>query len=147
MLGQGWGRPSRDEAQALRLRLDAWAWIREVQLLCGDQVWVFARTLVPALTLQRTGRVLTRLGNRPLGDVLFTTPGVQRSPVEIARIHSPQALYHRAVGAQHPSPALLWARRSLFYLEQQPLLVCEIFLPALPASPPLAHRMGFNYEH
>ena len=70
-----------DEARALGLRLGAWAWIREVQLLGDGQPWVFARTLIPADTLRGRGRRLTRLGTRPLGEVLFTDPGVRRGPV------------------------------------------------------------------
>ncbi|NJM13556.1 MAG: chorismate lyase, partial [Synechococcaceae cyanobacterium SM1_2_3] len=71
VLGQGWGRPMADEARALGLRLGAWAWIREVQLLGDGQPWVFARTLIPADTLRGRGRRLTRLGTRPLGEVLI----------------------------------------------------------------------------
>ena len=147
VLWQGWSRPGRDEAQALRLRLDAWAWTREVRLFCGEQPWVFARTLIPAATLRGRGRGLTRLGNRPLGDVLFTTPGVRRGPVEIARIVPGQRLHQRALADPQSAAPPLWARRSLFYLDQQPLLVCEIFLPDLPASPPFADRICLHHEH
>ena len=38
VLSQRWTRPGRDEAAALRLRLDAWAWTREVQLLCDGNL-------------------------------------------------------------------------------------------------------------
>lgn len=138
---QGWGRPSRDEASALQLRLDARTWIREVRLLCGDQDWVFARTLIPAATLHGRGRSLQYLGSRPLGEVLFNAPSVQRDAVEVAKITARQRLYQRALASAPAPPALLWARRSRFHFEQQPLLVCEIFLPALPASPPAVDRM------
>ena len=147
VLWQGWSRPSRDEAHALRLRLDAWAWTREVQLLCGNQAWVFARTLIPAATLYGRGRRLTRLGGRPLGEVLFTDPGVQRGPVEIARIMAGQRLHQRALAGFGESPKALWGRRSLFRMDHRPLLVCEIFLPDLPASPPFADRICFHHEH
>lgn len=147
VLWQGWSRPSRDEARALHLRLDAWTWTREVQLLCSDQPWVFARTLIPAATLRGRGRCLTRLGNRPLGEVLFTDPQVRRGPVEVARIVAGQRLHQRAF-ADFVEPAQsLWGRRSLFYMNHRTLLVCEIFLPDLPASPPFADRICLHHEH
>lgn len=144
VLWEGWGRPSRDEASALQLRLGARTWIREVRLLCGEQAWVFARTLIPAATLHGRGRGLRHLGNRPLGELLFSTAAVQRGAVEVAKITAQQHLYHRALPSAAPYPALLWARRSRFHFEQRPLLVCEIFLPDLPASPPSAHRISGN---
>lgn len=135
VLVQGWARPARDEARVLKLRLDAWAWTREVQLLCGEQPWVFARTLIPARTLNGRGRRLTRLGTKPLGAVLFADPGVRRGPVEIARIETGQRLHRRAFAGLAEPPDAIWGRRSVFQIDGSPLLVCEIFLPDLPASP------------
>ena len=135
VLRQGWTRPGRDEARVLKLRMEAWAWIREVQLLCGDQPWVFARTLIPVLTLGGRGRRLTRLGTRPLGEVLFADPTIRRGPVEIARIGFDQRLHRRAFADFIEPPDAIWGRRSVFWIDGRPLLVCEIFLPALPVSP------------
>ncbi len=123
-----------DEARALGLRLGAWAWIREGQLLGDVQPWVFARTLIPADTLRGRGRRLTRLGTRPLGEVLFTDPGVRRGPVAIARIAAGQRLHQRAFAADAEPSDPLWGRRSLFWIAERPLLVCEIFLPDLPTA-------------
>ncbi|TVR64090.1 MAG: chorismate lyase [Candidatus Competibacteraceae bacterium] len=135
VLRQGRMRPTRDEARVLTLRPDAWTWVREVQLLCGDRPWVFARTLIPAPTLNGRGRRLTRLGSRPLGEVLFADPGVRRGPVEIARIAAGQALHHRAFTGFSEPPDAIWGRRSVFRIDGHPLLVCEIFLPDLPIFP------------
>ena len=134
VLRQGRMRPSRDEARVLTLRPDAWTWIREVHLLCGDQPWVFARTLIPASTLSGRGRRLTRLGTRPLGEVLFADPGVCRGPVEVACITVGQALHHRAFAGFAEPAAPIWGRRSVFRIDGHPLLVCEIFLPDLPLA-------------
>ncbi len=147
VLWQGWSRPDRDEAGILRLRQDALAWTREVQLLCGDQAWVFARTLIPAVTLRGRARRLTRLGSRPLGEVLFTDRKVRRGPMQIARIVAGQCLHRRAFAGFGKIPEAVWGRRSLFRMDGRPLLVCELFLPDLPASPPLTHRMAFHHEH
>ncbi|MBK8182249.1 MAG: chorismate lyase [Candidatus Competibacteraceae bacterium] len=134
VLSQVWARPSRDEARILKLRLDAWAWTREVQLLCGNQAWVFARTLIPARTLSGRGRRLTRLGTKPLGAVLFADPCIRRGPVEIARIMTGQRLHQRAFAGFTEPPDTIWGRRSVFQIENNPLLVAEIFLPDLPVS-------------
>ena len=147
VLRQGWCRPSCDEARALRLRLGVWVWGREVQLLCGDQPWVFARTLIPPLTLRGRGRRLTQLGNRPLGEMLFADPNIQRGSLEIARIVTGQRLYQRACADVAQPPEVIWGRRSIFHTQGQPLLVCELFLPNLPTSPPFADRIGFYHEH
>ena len=132
MLSQGWTRPSRDEARPLKLRWDAWAWTREVQLLCDGQPWVFARSLIPVQTLQGRSRRLTTIGTKPLGAVLFADPGVRRDPVEIARIAVGQRLHQRAFGGLIEPPRAIWGRRSIFRIDGNPLLVMEIFLPALP---------------
>lgn len=134
VLSQRWSRPRYDEAHALQLRLDAWAWTREVQLLCGDQPWVFARTLIPMRTLNSWGRRLTQLGNKPLGAVLFADHRIQRGPVEIAQIPVRHRLHERAfVGFSEP-PDTIWGRRSVFQIADKPLLVSEIFLPELLLS-------------
>jgi chorismate--pyruvate lyase len=142
VLWQGWSRPSRDEAQTLQLRPHARVWTREVQLLCGGQARVFARTLVPAATLRGRGRHLTRLGSRPLGEVLFTDPGVNRGPLRIARLSAGQALYQRACAGLTTVPDRLWGRRSIFRIDGCPLLVCEIFLPVPAPSTAAVDRLG-----
>jgi chorismate--pyruvate lyase len=105
-----------------------------VQLLCDERPWVFARSLIPARTLRGRGRRLTQLGTRPLGQVLFTDPGVRRGPVEIARIAVGQRLHQQAFAGLAEPPDAIWGRRSVFWIEERPLLVCEIFLPGLPVS-------------
>lgn len=129
VLDQDWGRPLPSEARLLRLAGGQRAWIREVQLRCAGEPWVYARTVIPAATLQGRGQRLQRLGARPLGEVLFTEPGVRRGVVEIARIAPGQWLHRRIFGVAAPA---VWGRRSLFYFGRRPLLVNEIFLPALP---------------
>ncbi len=134
VLRQGWTRPNCDEARILNLRLDAWAWTREVRLLGNEQPWVFARTLIPVRTLRGRGRRLTYLGTHPLGQALFADPSVCRGPVEITRIAVGQPLHQQAFAGLVESPAAIWGRRSVFRIEGRPLLVCEMFLPDLPVS-------------
>jgi chorismate--pyruvate lyase len=132
VLSQHWARPLPSELRLLRLDHRGYAWIREVQLVCDDQPWVFARTVIPPATLHGRCRRLMRLGSRPLGEVLFTDPSIQRAEVQIACIAAPQRLHRLAFGTLSASPESIWGRRSLFHIDRQRLLVCEIFLPNLP---------------
>ncbi len=132
VLGQSWARPLPSEAELLAVAHRHHVWVREVQLFCDTQAWVFARTVIPPVTLQGWGRRLQQLGDRPLGEVLFTDPKAKRGEVEIARILPAQRLHQRAFGRLTEVPTEIWGRRSLFRIDGRPLLVYEVFLPALP---------------
>ncbi len=131
LISQGWAAPRLDEAQALALSARERALVREVQLLCGTEPWVFARTVIPVRTLTGPQRRLACLGAKPLGAFLFADPALRRGPVELACIRPATAIYRSAMAGLSLQPGELWARRSLFWLGGKPLLVCEIFLPAL----------------
>jgi chorismate--pyruvate lyase len=134
VLSQGWERPMLSEARALKVPATRLALVRQVRLHCNDTPWVFARTIIPVSTLRGRQRRLAHLGSRPLGAVLFADPHMQRSPLEIVKIREGQRLFHRAIGSNSTVCREIWGRRSVFYLNQRPLLVSEIFLPDLPAD-------------
>jgi len=140
VLSQVRGRPRRDEARALGMRRGGLAVIRQVELLCDQQPWVYARTVIPESSLKGRLRRLDRLGIRPLGAMLFGDRGMRRGVVELARILPGQALFADAVRGRQPGQGEIWGRRSVFRLANKPLLVSEIFLPDFPAgqvaSPP-----------
>ena len=129
LLQQERARPSRNEAMALGMRIDSRALVREVQLLCGATPWVYARTVIPPVTLARKSRRFTALGARSLGAMLFADPSMTRGEVEIARLTPNDPLFH--IAARHISgkQQVIWGRRSLFHLGGKPLLVSEFFLP------------------
>ena len=110
-------------------------WVRQVQLLCDGEPWVFARTIVPISTLSGAQRRLAHLGNRPLGAYLFADPGMQRGPVELACIRGKQAMFPEATSGLDALPAEIWGRRSVFRVGGKPLLVTEVFLPTLETTP------------
>jgi chorismate--pyruvate lyase len=110
------------------------ALIREVQLLCGDCPWVFARTLIPASSFRGKARRLARLRNKPLGALLFSDPTTVRENMQIARLCDNHLLHQHASAGLADKTKALWGRRTLFYYAQQPLLVNEIFLPDIPAD-------------
>jgi len=114
VLRQYWGRARLDEAKTLGLSPRHRVMIREVILHGNNSPWVYARSILPARSLDRSLRHLKRLGNRPLGALLFSDPHMQRGEIEVAR--------HKQG----------WGRRSVFYLQGQPLLVSETFLSTFP---------------
>lgn len=128
---QRWGRPLPDERRLLGMAAAERALIREVHLLCGDTQWVFARTVVPVSSVRGRQRRLTRLGNKPLGAALFADRSLRRGAVEVVRLQPGEDLFMRAVAGATTEAAAIWGRRSVFRLQERPLLVSEIFLPAL----------------
>jgi len=135
VLALGWIRPLPDERRRLGLRQDSMALVRQVQLLCNERPWVYARTVIPRATLSGRQRRLAHLGARPLGAALFADPTMARDPVEVARLIPGGVLYALATAGLVPAPREVWARRSVFRVSGKPLLVSEIFLPDLPAAP------------
>lgn len=131
VLQQRWELPQLSEARVLGIKAGRHALVREVRLLCGEHPWVFARTVIPATTLTGPQRRLAHLGERPLGGLLFSDPSMRRGELEIARIERGQPLFTLATTGLSASPGALWGRRSLFFLRDKPLLVCEMFLPGV----------------
>jgi chorismate lyase len=129
LLGQARVRPLRNEAMALGMRAGSRAVVRQVQLLCGETPWVYARTIIPPRTLARKFHRFARLGTRSLGALLFADPSMERGEVEVARLTSSERLYHLVTRELREKPGVIWGRRSLFRLGGKPLLVCEFFLP------------------
>ncbi len=134
LLSQSWGRPFENEARALGMKHGTLALIRQVQLLCGEQPWVYARTIMPVSSLCGRLQRLAHLGTRPLGGMLFADPGMERGDVELARLGTGQAMHAAATFHLVPRPTEIWGRRTVFRLADKPLLVSEIFLPEFPAD-------------
>jgi chorismate--pyruvate lyase len=57
---------------------------------------------------------------------------MERGEVEVARLTAGDGLYQAASARLDDKPEVIWGRRSLFTLRGKPLLVNEIFLPAIP---------------
>jgi chorismate--pyruvate lyase len=112
-LQQAWRIPSYEESTRLQLPSHQHVLLREVELLCEGDIWMYARAAIPAETLVGKYHALKQWGTRPLGEVLFRDPLTTRGAFDIT----------------------LWqpdhfARRSIFLLDHKPLLLTEVFLPA-----------------
>ncbi|AUT49762.1 chorismate lyase [Achromobacter sp. AONIH1] len=123
---------SDDEARAMGLAPGAPCWLREVEMSVDGLKCVAARSLTPLAASWDAWRGMRGLSERPLGSMLYDDPDVWRSPFEVTRLTAGSALFlmadavARDAGATSPG---LWARRSLFWRRDQPLLVAECFLP------------------
>jgi chorismate--pyruvate lyase len=135
VLDQAWRRPLKSEAQTLALHADRHALVRQVQLLCDGVPWVYARTIIPAATLSGPERRLARLRSRSLGAVLFSDPSMERGVTEIARLAPGDPLFALATRELDVRLAEVWGRRAVFRLSDKPLLVTEVFLPAIGSFP------------
>lgn len=128
---QGLRRPDRDERFVFGHQRRAQVLVREVLLYCGNTPVVFAHTVVHPAHLRGAWRSVTGLGSRPLGAALFADARIRRYPLHQGKIGSNHEL-HRRIRARLPEvPQALWARRSLFSLHSSPILVTEVFLPAI----------------
>jgi chorismate--pyruvate lyase len=131
LLSQTRARPLRTEAAVLGMRPGTRAVVRQVQLICGETPWVYARTVIPPRTLARQSHRFARLGGRSLGAMLFADPSLERGDIEVACLTPAETLYRSAMRTLLDPPPAIWGRRSLFRLGGKPLLVCEFFLPQI----------------
>lgn len=103
---------------------------RDVEMCCGERVWVFGQTVIPDSTLT-SHPWLAELGEASLGETLSDLSGVERSPYEYAWLPVTEPVTARALRDAEVKPHGLWARRARLTLRQAPMLVQELFLPTM----------------
>ena len=123
----------QDEYHSFRNRIEHCR-VREVLLCVNNTPLVIARSIIPTLSSSGSNHSILRLGTRPLGAVLFSKTRMHskaRPHRDIARIdqHCPLWKTFKKLGVSLQTP--LWARRTLYRLKGHPILVSEVFLPAL----------------
>ena len=108
--------------------------VREV-LLCANNIpVVMAHSVIPTSSSSGSNHSVLRLGTKPLGAVLFAKirkHSKAKPPRDIARLDKSSALWKRCSKNYSELNSPLWARRTLYQLKGRPILVNEIFLPAL----------------
>ncbi|OED40273.1 hypothetical protein ACH42_17345 [Endozoicomonas sp. (ex Bugula neritina AB1)] len=125
VIQHGWATPTASEQRFLQCE-EVDASIREVLLYGSGAPVVFARSVLPRSSLYGENSVLLELGEKPLGEYLFSQPSLTRGAIEIAEIPARQFNPYLDVMYDNESA---WGRRSLFYLNEKPISVCEVFLP------------------
>lgn len=126
VLSQRWGRPLPAESRLLGQPAWRYALVREVLLHADGAPLLLARTVMPTNTLAAHAG-LSRLGARPLGEVLFTHPGLERWQMDVVKTAA-DGFTPFAIGLAGIDQAI-WGRRTVYALAGQGLLVCEWFLP------------------
>lgn len=127
----GLARIALDESALLGIAPQQLAYSREVFLYADGQPVVFAHSAFAHQHLRGAWSEVRALGNKPLGALLFAHPLVERKPLHYQALRYNHPLYQRAAKVLKDPPQRLWARRSLFYLHDAPLLVTEVFLPGI----------------
>ncbi|HEX3847381.1 MAG TPA: chorismate lyase [Steroidobacteraceae bacterium] len=103
---------------------------RDVELCCGDQVWVFEQSIIPDSTLTANSW-LAELGDTGIGETLASLSKLERSSYEYAWLPVRQPVTARALREAEVRPAGLWTRRHRVALRGAPLLIQELFLPVV----------------
>lgn len=103
--------------------------LREVFLYCDNTPVIFAQTEIPLSTFTQEELKLTEIGTQSLGKILFQDPNMRRGEIEVTQFSkkAQQQKFHSSLklNCSHS----LWARRSVFYINNKPLLISELFLP------------------
>ncbi|WP_319558286.1 chorismate--pyruvate lyase family protein [Thiomicrorhabdus sp.] len=132
ILSERYEVPLLSEAAKLLMERNEEAWVRCVLLKCGQNNWVYARTVIPRLDALNPWHELQQLGTQPLGEILFELPNLERSPFEFSKdslSYWPRLSEKLANPKLHNKPG--FARRSVFVRQNAPLLLTEVFLPGL----------------
>jgi chorismate--pyruvate lyase len=131
-LSQRWATPRASERRVLANGLRQRALVREVALRLDGEAVVFARSVFPYASLCGSLAHLRKLQGSSLGAILFSAPDMRRSPFQVALLDGDSRYLPPALRQQRPA----WARRSVFRLHGQRLLVSEVFLaPFRPWAP------------
>lgn len=133
LLRQEWDRPYAGEARILGLGSHRHALVREVLLHCSGQPLVMARSIIPQEALRGGQCRLAHLGERSLGELLFSYRRPKRESLELARIDPLHWCVPLVEGLG--LSADVWGRRSVYAVAKGRILVCEFFLPAVLSLP------------
>jgi chorismate lyase len=129
VLFEHWRVPFLSERRLLHLHEQRLCLTREVLLHIDNTPLILARTIIPSTTIKFAQRSLTRLGTRPLGEVIFSYPHLERVAMDVTLIQ-PNTWTNRALQLADIQPAI-WGRRTVYAIEHKPLLVSEFFLPSI----------------
>ena len=130
VLFEGWRVPFLSEQKKLTLPQKRLCLVREVLLYGNNVPLILARTVIPRSTLNATHGHLGRLGTRPLGEILFSSPSLARQWLAISYV-VPYCLKAPQMAFPTSMPTPLWGRCTRYSLQHQPILVSEFFLPNL----------------
>jgi chorismate--pyruvate lyase len=122
-----------DEFELIGLSRRIYVIERDVLLRCDDVAVVYAHTILPLSANANHWPLFASLGNKSLGTTLFNDRLVTRGDLQFTHLRETHPLMRRVVRLSllGEKTAGLHARRSLFTRRGSPLLVTEVFLPAM----------------
>lgn len=129
LLSQDFAKAFEHERVYLNTDNDHDCWVREVYLYSKEKILTYGRVTIPPVTFKHNERKITELKNQSFGKViLYSHPNYKRSDFEYAVIQ------HEGVD--------YWCRRSLFWLDADPLIVTEIYMTDLGPYPECSARLS-----
>ena len=129
VINNQWQRAFISESKLLKTHPEKYTLTREVLLYADDIPLVLARTILPEPTISSAHRNLSHLGSRPLGEVIFSYPRLERLALEITQV--PIQSWRPSIQQITQTTQSIWGRRTIYAIHHHPLLVSEFFLPAI----------------
>jgi chorismate lyase len=124
-----WKKPFLSERRLLKLPEHQYSLTREVLLHADGKPLILARTIIPATTIKAAKSNLSKLGNRPLGEVIFSYPKLERIAMDVTLINRPMWTQPAIAEAGIDQP--IWGRRTVYAIAHKHMLVSEFFLPEI----------------
>lgn len=121
-----WKPAYLSERNLLRLPHQQFNLIREVLLHIDGKPLILARSILPEQTIKIAKRNLSHLGTRPLGEVIFSYPKLERLELNTCCISN--NLWTPAILNRIDTTQQIWGRRTVYAIQQQKMLVSEFFM-------------------
>ncbi len=127
LLFHQWRTPFLSEYRLLGVPEHRYCLTREVLLHAAGIPLIVARTIIPEQTIKGAHRNLSHLGSRPLGEVIFSYPKLERLEMDVALINQ-NTWTQNAIDAGNINQPI-WGRRTVYAIAHRQMLVGEFFLP------------------
>ncbi|WP_031435136.1 chorismate--pyruvate lyase family protein [Methylomarinum vadi] len=121
-----WRPAFLSECKQLHLPHQQYGLVREVLLHADGKPLILARTILPTNTIKIAKRNLSHLGTRPLGEVIFSYPDLERRQLDICSIKPND--WSSDIRQLVKIEETIWGRRTIYAIKKQPLVVSEFFL-------------------
>lgn len=134
LLSEDWGKLLDHEKEYIPGQLTQQNWVRSTYWTFKAESWLLARVVLPYETIKQDSQLLTQLGNKPIGEIIYQQPQILRQQIEVAPLdQTPYYHYFNSMIAvtNEMLSSQPMVRRSLLYFHCKPILVVEIFLHEL----------------
>jgi chorismate--pyruvate lyase len=129
LLFHHWRTPFLSERRLLSVPEHRYCLTREVLLHASGTPLILARTIIPEQTIKGVHGNLSHLGTRPLGEVIFSYPKLERLEMDVALINPDLWTQSTLAAADINQP--IWGRRTVYAIAHRQMLVNEFFLPQI----------------